>query len=308
MPKPSRKSRKALRAAEAYRRARTGADRVLDRTAMKPVAREYERETGKVVSDLGKLFRGRLGERLHPETLSHTAGWLVGRLKGVAHQVGLVLSQTTRAILTAGYRATSEIVSFVQEAASPLDDIRQMYRVVSGRSREMELLRASSARGMLGDVNATLIDRMSRFPVDEMSISDLVSAVGETLGSEEWKLARLVRTETSYAYNNAQDDAVSALSGEGEFRHVFKRWTEHVDDFTGRPMDGRVGRDSIALHGQVARPGGTFYPPLHYPGAPGTWQQPPNRPNDRAVLTPWLREWGVPGWMMQAGSRLDLST
>ena len=34
------------------------------------------------------------------------------------------------------------------------------------------------------------------------------------------------------------------------------------------------------------------------------WPFPPNRPNDRSVLSPWMADWGVPGWRYDSGNRV----
>ncbi len=96
---------------------------------------------------------------------------------------------------------------------------------------------------------------------------------------------------------------------------MMMRWTEKVDDATGRPLDKRVAGDSLVLHGQLAAPVGLAL--FIMPGwgtdktssamAGDTWYHPPNRPYDRAILTPWFPGSGVPGWMLKDGDRLDLS-
>jgi hypothetical protein len=88
---------------------------------------------------------------------------------------------------------------------------------------------------------------------------------------------------------------------------LMQRWTELVDDATGRPLDNRVAADSLAMHGQVAPPGGSFLMPAAGGALAGqSWTHPPNRPNDRAVLTPWMPTWGVPAWQFRNGRRVNL--
>jgi hypothetical protein len=128
------------------------------------------------------------------------------------------------------------------------------------------------------------------------STRDLAHAVADAARAEEWKLARILRTEAAFSFNAAQQESIVALAE--EYPDVRKRWTELVDDRTGRPLDKRVAADSLALHGQVALPDGLFVMPAGVSSPPpGTWlPYPPNRPNDRAVVTPWRRGWGIPAW------------
>jgi hypothetical protein len=93
------------------------------------------------------------------------------------------------------------------------------------------------------------------------------------------------------------------------------RWEEHCLP-TGEPLDDRVAVDSLALHGQLADAAGFFTMPATAPVAdkkgqtmvPAAlvglqWEFPPNRPNDRAVLSPWMSGWGVPAWEWVGGRR-----
>lgn len=136
----------------------------------------------------------------------------------------------------------------------------------------------------------------------------------EALEQEDWQLARIARTEDSIAYNlgleASIDEVARSENDRGSVRVVYKRWTEHVNDITGAPLDNRVGDDSLAMHGQVARPGKSFVMP-DVAKAPSRmvgrrWLAPPNRPNDRAVLLPWTPGSGIPGWLMRDGQRVHL--
>jgi len=126
--------------------------------------------------------------------------------------------------------------------------------------------------------------------------------VSEQFGSESWRVARVARTEASRAYNQAQ------LVAADEIEDLWMRWTERINDFSGLPMDNRVGEDSKALHGQVARPGETFTMPLGGPSkmVGRQWTAPPNRPNDRAILVPWMPGWDVPAYVVEGGRKKPL--
>lgn len=141
-----------------------------------------------------------------------------------------------------------------------------------------------------GETTAEAVDRI-------MDVADLAWHQGE----------RIVRTELAWAYNATQNDGIVAAAS--EFPDLKTRWSEHVSDGSGAPLDDRVAVDSIAMHGQVVTPGGFFVmpPTAPYPDAKGntkvpdalvglSWQFPPNRPNDRAVVQPWRPHWGIPAW------------
>ena len=141
-------------------------------------------------------------------------------------------------------------------------------------------------------------------------VIDRIAATGEM---QWWQAERIVRTELAFASNAsiraANDEQAAELDGD-----MWSRWSEHVSD-DGSALDDRVGDDSLAMNGQVAPPGGQFVQPPTTPGgepiSPSLvgkhWDHPPNRPNDRAVLTPWRAHWGVPGWIWRSGHRVNVT-
>jgi hypothetical protein len=143
------------------------------------------------------------------------------------------------------------------------------------------------------------------------SVDDAIGRVQDRAGNEWWQAERIVRTESAWAYNVTQMDGTAAVAK--DVPGTWLRWTEHVSD-AGVPLDDRVGEDSLALHGQVAAPGGLFTMPpatpdgkLVSPSLVGqSWQYPPNRPHDRAVVLPWRSEWGSPGWQWKGGRRVPV--
>ncbi len=137
----------------------------------------------------------------------------------------------------------------------------------------------------------------------------------------QWSDAeRIVRTEASWASQGSARDAIDAAAE--VLPSLRARWNEQVsDDGSYMPLDRRVAVDSIALHGQVADAGGMFTMPATAPR--GTldrptdvdvpddlvgrqWDHPPDRPNGREIVSPWRREWGIPGWRFEAGLRIPL--
>jgi hypothetical protein len=122
-----------------------------------------------------------------------------------------------------------------------------------------------------------------------------------------WQAERIVRTECAYAYN-ATHVATNAAMAE-TMPDLWNRWTELVDDTTGKPFDDRVAGDSLALHGQVVpATGGMFTMPVDPRASPKLWGKqwtyPPNRPNDRSTVIPWRLRWGdVPAWRYTGGHK-----
>lgn len=138
---------------------------------------------------------------------------------------------------------------------------------------------------------------------------EIAKAMTEAVQAQMYRMNRIIDTEGSYAFNAARRTAITEMHRKD--RRILMRWTEHVDDLTGQPLDKKVGMDSMAMHGQVAAPGESFYMPANSPGvsfpAGASWSGPPNRPNDRAVLLPWVPGSDVPAWSYQNSMRVQLA-
>lgn len=158
----------------------------------------------------------------------------------------------------------------------------------------------------------------------QRSYSETVAGLFDMVDGSRYRAERIVRTETSFAWNathsSALDEASEIIPG------LFRRWIEYVDDATGAPLDGRVANDSLALHGQVcftptgatmeARStflvGGTggFEMPRDNRVNAKLWGKryahPPNRPNDRSRVVGWKVDWPVPAYMVVNGERMDV--
>lgn len=158
-----------------------------------------------------------------------------------------------------------------------------------------------------------LIERMEEDLVHVLAtggtLNAAVRAIRTRAGIEAWRAERIARTEWAGAYNAGSADLITETR-RTLLPDLMMRWTELVDDLTGRPMDDRVAGDSLAMHGQAAEPGGGLFvmPPDPRVSAKlhgKQWAFPPNRPNDRSVLEPWRPGWrgAAPAWVWENGAR-----
>lgn len=146
--------------------------------------------------------------------------------------------------------------------------------------------------------------------VDQAAVTraEQVQAAVSAIKSQRYIAERAAVWHATHAFNATQGDIFEEV-----WPHVpdlMKRWTEKVSDSTGLPLDNRVAVDSRVMHGQVAFPTGVFVMPPD-PRVPKSlqgkqWSHPPNRPHDRAVLTPWRPSWGIPGWIWRNGQKLAM--
>lgn len=149
--------------------------------------------------------------------------------------------------------------------------------------------------------------------------AEAIERVAKTADVEFWRAERIIRTEQSWAAHSVIADGIRASSE--AIGELYMRWTELVTD-DGHPLDDRVGADSVAMHGQVALPGGEFTMPdsarsVHIRTRFGksrvsedmlgeSWPHPPNRPHDRATIVPWRPQWGSKGWRCVAGAKVPV--
>ena len=177
-----------------------------------------------------------------------------------------------------------------------LRDIRKYEKKFAGIATPVPIEEASRFWGVIDKSRSSLLrssdTSMARYGsrlVGEMEKQLAVSMVqGETAGDaidriqrtsdvEWWQGERIVRTENAWAYNATQADAVS--DAQSDLPDLMMRWSEHVSDTTWQPLDDRVGDDSVAMHGQVARSGRQFTMPrtasgVHWKMLGKSWAQP----------------------------------
>jgi hypothetical protein len=140
-----------------------------------------------------------------------------------------------------------------------------------------------------------------------------MARVQDVVDTSFYGAERIVRTESNHAWNQGHKEAIAEASD--ELDDLAMQWNEHCDE-NGQPLDKRVAVDSLAMHGQVADVGEQFFCPSISLVADengettvgrslaGKWFAcPPNRPNDRSVLAPWRKDWGIPGWRWNGRGR-----
>lgn len=257
-----------------------------------------------------------------------------------AYQQRVVLAQLREGMAITGKRITTAMKPLSQQVQQQAlkglsEDVSRLHKFFTGAEITLPVEEAARFKGIIDkrqtsllQMNATSVSRYGQAVVqkvqDQLAVS-LVSAqptsevmdkVADIIDGEWWQGERIVRTELAWAYNGALRDGIKESAQ--EIDELYQRWEENCGD-SGQPLDNRVAVDSIAMHGQVAKAGGLFVmPPVApFPDAEGNtlvprslvgkaWEFPPNRPNDRSVLSPWMKSWGIPGWRYVGGRREPL--
>lgn len=290
------------RAQDAAVRNRRTLDRLVDRTVLRPLQRVWGRGTARLHRELRRTAaRGITTPAAIHSTIRSNLADLLG-------SVGDELASSTGPVLTESVRGVASYMGAIRELPGPLDDEGVVQSIVSTHRLRLESMRLQTAAALAPGINRQIASVLATSRFDQENVRDIIDSVGDRTDQQWWQIERVVRTETAHAFNTGQVESIFIL--QEEMPRIMKRWTELVNDATGQPMDKRVAGDSIAMHGQVAMPADEFVMPAA-PTAPpkmigATWPYPPNRPNDRAVVTPWMPGWDIPAWRMQGGSKVTL--
>jgi len=205
------------------------------------------------------------------------------------------------------------------QVSLPIEEAARFRGIIDKRRTSLLQAHATSMSTHSARVVKKMETELSNSLMSGESNDEAIQRVVGVADVEWWQAERIVKTELAWAYNSTQADGIAA-SAEA-VPGLMMRWTENCDDTSSAPLDDRVGVDSIAMHGQVAKPNGGMFtcpPTAPLPDAKGqtrvsdslsgeSWAFPPNRPNDRAALSPWHPDWGVPGWVWR-GRRVPVTS
>lgn len=295
---------------------------LLTRKAARTMKGFYDEAQGKLTSHLARSINAGRGDKFS------------------AYQMRVVQAQLRQGQAVIAHRMAGQMGPLSKQAQEDalnglIDDVARLSRAFTGSEVTLPIDEAARFAGVVDKRRSSLMKMhqksMARYGASVVqkaerqlgvalltgqSSADTIDEVAAAIGGEWWQGERIVRTEMAFAFNAAHYDGVKESSD--ELPELMQRWEEHCDD-DGEPLDERVAVDSIAMHGQVTEAGGLFTMPstAPFPDAKGKtevpehlvgeqWPFPPNRPNDRSVLSPWMADWGVPGWRYVGGRRVQL--
>lgn len=275
----------------------------VERSAERDALRAYEREQRAIIREIAEAYRGRGGEALDARTRRAIAARLRRAQVETARRLADQLTTTHSFAHAQSLRGLARLVGRLEGQA--LDEAPRLQTLLNRPQvgRGVQRLAARQAAAAVTAQEAALVRALA----EGHTVAAALRGAEQAALAEGWRMARAARTEAAYAYNAAISEGVEIL--EEEVPGLRARWTEHVDDSTWAPLDDKVAADSIALHGQVRGEHGSFIMPNDGPAdlVGKTYDHPPNRPNDRAVLTPWHRSWGIPAYEVRDGRKVWLT-
>lgn len=300
-----------LSAVRAHRRT---LDRLLDRQGMTPLRKLYDRTQDELERDLRRLLGRARAAPLTPVQ----AQVLLQRFREVQLRLAVKLSEQLEDVMqdaqTEAVRQMARTLSkmemvFVGGSYTPsLEEPAVMGRLVERRKAALATANAPAWERMAKVLTDDAAKALAQALVEDEDADEAVAQLRKKADDDFFMGARIIHTATARAFNVAQADAIDETAK--DVPALQKRWCELVDDFTGEPMDDRVGQDSMVLHGQVAERTGLFVMPQDLRVSAKMWGQTyycsPNRPNDRSVTMPWRPGLGLPSWTWRNGTRVEL--
>jgi hypothetical protein len=282
--------------------------RLWDKGTLAPARRVHSESIGQLVTGLQLALGSNTQARVSPVMLDRVQAFFRAFLQPVSSRIGDVVVRSTAHVPVEVASSLDRLVARVSKQNVDLANRTRLHRLELAKRQREDELRRQVSEAVIQDLSASVTDKLGEIPSGAARVSDIIAAAGLSMSDSWWKIERVIRTRTSAVFNEAQSDAVEDLAK--MFPGVRKRWTELVDDKTGTPLDSRVGIDSIVLHGQIAPPTGQFTMP-NDPRAPAkmvgqSWAHPPNRPNDRSIITPWMPGWPASVYKVSGTSRVSV--
>lgn len=132
------------------------------------------------------------------------------------------------------------------------------------------------------DIRSRITQSITNAAIEEISMYELTSRMGQFFLGEEWKLNQIARTELHGIYSLGKQNGM--IETRDNFLPDLKKTLIH-------PMDKRTGPDSkfVAQKNLIV----DIDKPFEYKwaGKKRTYMTPPDRPNDRSILVPYREAW-----------------
>jgi len=292
--------------------------RLAERRGVAQLKHLYDRARAELESKLARASRGVDTFTVH-QLRVFSAEIRQGQMLLAKHMTG-ELGDISLEAQTEALRGLSRDITRLEKHYSgaditlPIDEAARFQGVINGRRESLLRAHETSMARYTANVVTEMEDQLSLSLVEGEAPSATIARVMDASETTWYQAECIARTETAFAFNAASADGMRELAV--DLGDLMMRWVEYVSD-DGQPLDKRVGEDSIAMHGQVVKPGENFVFPHTMPDGSAvpdelehfigeSWAFPPNRPNDRSTISPWRAHWGIPAWQWRNGQRVDV--
>jgi hypothetical protein len=295
-------------AIEEMRRLRSRAISTVERGATEAMRDDYQAGVKQAVKRASAVAT--LRSEVSPRDAKAVVAVARSLAAGMVDDIGSALSKQIERVKREAQLTTAGFIGRMHPDAPALAELAQ------GERAKLDEESIAKLGDGLGDAVASQF--LATLEPGGLHMAQALDALQDSFGAVWYQVERFVRTEGAFAFNATCRESVEALAD--EIPGLAMRWTEYIDD-AGTRLDDRVADDSVLMHGQICPAGGVFTFPDPDSAPAGlallgtstmtgllgkSWRHPPNRPNDRATIAPWLPEYGVPGWSLVNGRRVAL--
>lgn len=298
----------------ALRKHRAVLDRILDRRSVVALKRFYDRAQDALTRRLSRMVKSGRADTMSALQAQQLLRQVLEGQTAIAAQMAQECQPIIREVQAEGIQLMDQTITTLEAKFTgatitlPLEEAATFEGIIDKRAPSLIRANESSFKRY----GSVLTQKIEQELALSLAIGETpIEAIERLQGVADlnwWQAERIVRTEMANAFNAAHADSI--VEANRLLLDLGKRWSEHVSDTTGLPLDARVAPDSMVLHGQVTAADGVFVMPPDERVSSKVWNKvythSPNRPNDRSVTMPWRSGWGIPGWQWKEGKRVPL--
>lgn len=209
-------------------------------------------------------------------------------IRGLSVRVGNEINFSSENLSEQGYEDLFKEVNTFREKFQGISTDIPLSAIITSLRPENLLINQfqSSIQNYNQSLRAEIQRVLTQSVIQKKTAYQAIDEINLTMKNEEWKVARIVRTELHQIYN------VSKMNGMVD---IAKKTIPKLKKTLIHPMDTRTGKDSKIL--AKLSPIIDVGQPFKYSFRQGKkiitreFMTPPDRPNDRAILIPYAPEW-----------------
>lgn len=259
------------------------------------VLKEYSEIRKDLVDRLSRTGKGTFSSQHLRGTLAQVSGAITALQK---HLNGASIQSSYQLALKGVTHLTKELQVFDRKFTGAVTPINLNAALVAHDTSQLLIAKYKANTDKYGaDLYSQVANGLFSASLGETSYYDVVGRVSNFFVGKEWELHRIMRTELHGVYNRAKIDGMIKL--QDDLPDLKKTLMHPMDERTG--MDSKLAA-SLQLVADIDQP---FV--YTWEGKQRVFMNPPDRPNDRAVMIPYRETWAdakgsafVPGSFPQA--------
>lgn len=177
----------------------------------------------------------------------------------------------------------SEIKKFSSAFGTPITPINLNAALVAQDTANFKINQYDASLDAYSEgLRSQITNSITNAAIEQIPMNELTSRMSKFFIGEEWKLTQIARTELHGIYNLGKMNGMAET--QDQYLPDLKKTLIH-------PMDSRTGADSkfVAAKNLIV----DIDQPFEYTwkGTRRIYMAPPDRPNDRSILVPYMESW-----------------